>query len=343
METTGPSTPAPDIATRLLGNVETVVRGKTEEIRLVLTALVCGGHVLLEDVPGTAKTVLARAIAGSVDGAAFSRIQCTPDLQPTDVTGLSVFNQRDRDFEFRPGPVFANVLLVDEINRAMPKTQSALLEAMAEQQVTIDGVTRALPEPFLVLATENPIEQEGTFPLPEAQLDRFFLRTALGYPSEDDEVAIVEQQLRAHPLRHLRPVLTLDEVHALRVGVESVYIDPVIRRWVIQLVRATREADGVAIGASVRGSLSLERAARAWALLGGREYVTPVDVEDLFLAVVLHRIVFTPSFVASAREIGWAAAATRFREQCVEIAPRPGAELEPEDEPEDESALAVAQ
>ena len=330
---------APDIATRLLANVETVVRGKTEEIRLVLTALVCGGHVLLEDVPGTAKTVLARAIAGSVEGAAFSRIQCTPDLQPTDVTGLSVFNQRDRDFEFRPGPVFANVLLVDEINRAMPKTQSALLEAMAEQQVTIDGVTRALPEPFLVLATENPIEQEGTFPLPEAQLDRFFLRTALGYPSEDDEVAIVEQQLSVHPLRALRPVLTLEEVHALRSAVESVYIDPVIRRWVIQLVRATRAAEGVAIGASVRGSLALERATRAWALLSGRDYVTPVDVEELFLSVVMHRIVFTPSFVAAAREIGWEAAAGRFREGCLEIAPRPGAELEPEDEP----ALAAAQ
>jgi MoxR-like ATPase len=339
METHGPVSSAPDIATRLLSNVETVVRGKTEEIRLVLTALVCGGHVLLEDVPGTAKTVLARAIAGSVDGAAFSRIQCTPDLQPTDVTGLSIFNQRDRDFEFRPGPVFANVLLVDEINRAMPKTQSALLEAMAEQQVTIDGATRELPEPFLVLATENPIEQEGTFPLPEAQLDRFFLRTALGYPSEDDEVAIVEQQLSVHPLRGLRPVLTLAEVQALRTAVETVYIDPVIRRWVIQLVRATREADGVAIGASVRGSLALERAARAWALLGGRDYVTPVDVEELFLSVVMHRIVFTPSFVAAAREIGWAAAADRFREQCVEIAPRPGAELEPDDEP----ALAAAQ
>jgi MoxR-like ATPase len=339
METHEPASPAPDIASRLLSNVETVVRGKTEEIRLVLTALVCGGHVLLEDVPGTAKTVLARAIAGSVEGAVFSRIQCTPDLQPTDVTGLSVFNQRDRDFEFRPGPVFANVLLVDEINRAMPKTQSALLEAMAEQQVTIDGVTRALPEPFLVLATENPIEQEGTFPLPEAQLDRFFLRTALGYPSEDDEVAIVEQQLSVHPLRNLRPVLSLTEVHALRVAVEAVYIDPVIRRWVIQLVRATRAADGVAIGASVRGSLALERAARAWALLSGRDYVTPVDVEELFLSVVMHRIVFTPSFVAAAREIGWEAAADRFREQCMQIAPRPGAELEPEDE----AALAVAQ
>jgi MoxR-like ATPase len=339
-----PGAQAPEIAARLLGNIETVVRGKTEEIRLVLTALVCGGHVLLEDVPGTAKTVLARAIAGSVDGAAFSRIQCTPDLQPTDVTGLSVFNQRDRDFEFRPGPVFANVLLVDEINRAMPKTQSALLEAMAEQQVTIDGVTRELPEPFLVLATENPIEQEGTFPLPEAQLDRFFLRTALGYPSEDDEVAIVEQQLSVHPLRNLRPVLSLTEVHALRGAVETVYIDPVIRRWVIQLVRATREADGVAIGASVRGSLALERATRAWALLGGREYVTPVDVEELFLSVVMHRIVFTPSFVAAAREIGWQAAADRFRAQCMEIAPRPGAELEAEaDVGADASLAAVAQ
>jgi MoxR-like ATPase len=337
METDRPVSSAPEIATRLLSNVETVVRGKTEEIRLVLTALVCGGHVLLEDVPGTAKTVLARVQAASTRrGVLADPVHAR--FQPTDrVTGLSIFNQRDRDFEFRPGPVFANVLLVDEINRAMPKTQSALLEAMAEQQVTIDGVTRALPEPFLVLATENPIEQEGTFPLPEAQLDRFFLRTALGYPSEDDEVAIVEQQLSVHPLRALRPVLTLAEVQALRTAVETVYIDPVIRRWVIQLVRATREADGVAIGASVRGSLALERAARAWALLGGRDYVTPVDVEELFLSVVMHRIVLTPSFVAAAREIGGAALPTF--EQCVEIAPRPGAELEPDDEP----ALAAAQ
>jgi MoxR-like ATPase len=339
MEATGSTSTAPEIAQRLLANIETVVRGKTDEIKLVLAALVCGGHVLLEDVPGTAKTVLARAIAGSVEGAAFARIQCTPDLQPTDVTGLSVFNQRDRDFEFRPGPVFANVLLVDEINRAMPKTQSALLEAMAEQQVTIDGVTRALPEPFLVLATENPIEQEGTFPLPEAQLDRFFLRTALGYPSEDDEVTIVEQQLRVHPLKRLRSVLSLADVEALRRTVETVYIDPVLRRWVIQLVRATRQADGVAIGASVRGSLALERAARAWALLAGREYATPVDVEALLLSVVMHRVVFTPSFVAAAREIGWTAASDRFREQCLELAPRPGAELEAQ---VDSGTLAVA-
>jgi MoxR-like ATPase len=272
--------------------------------------------------------VLARAIAGSVQGTSFARIQCTPDLQPTDVTGLSVFNQRDRDFEFRPGPVFANVLLVDEINRAMPKTQSALLEAMAEGQVTIDGVTRTLPDPFLVLATENPIEQEGTFPLPEAQLDRFFLRTALGYPGEDDEIAVVEEQLRAHPLGSLGPVIGVAEVNELRTAVQDVYVDPALRRWAIRLVRATREAEGVAIGASVRGSLALERAARAWALLDGRDYVTPVDVERLFLPVLMHRIVFTPSFVASARELGWQAAADGFLAQCLELAPRPGADLQ---------------
>jgi MoxR-like ATPase len=194
--------------------------------------------------------------------------------------------------------------------------------------VTIDGVTRPLPDPFLVLATENPIEQEGTFPLPEAQLDRFFLRTALGYPDEDHEVQIVEQQLREHPLRRLRPALALEQVRILRDAVHDVYIDPLVRRWVIRLMRATRTANGVAIGASVRGSLALERAARAWALLNGREFVTPVDVDDLFLPVVMHRIVFTPSFVAEAREIGWTAAATRFREQCLALAPRPGEELE---------------
>ena len=215
---------AAEIAARLIANIETVVHGKTDEVRLVLAALVCDGHVLLEDVPGTAKTVLARAIAGSVDGASFARIQCTPDLQPTDVTGLSVFNQRDRDFEFRPGPVFANVLLVDEINRAMPKTQSALLEAMAEYQATIDGVTRELPKPFLVLATENPIEQEGTFPLPEAQLDRFLLRTALGYPGEEEELRIVEEQVaRASAERAPARALARRGERAARGGARRVH------------------------------------------------------------------------------------------------------------------------
>src|SRR5437667_2864446 len=204
------------LADRFLDNIETVVHGKREEIKLVVSALICGGHVLFEDVPGTAKTVLARAIAQSIDGATPSRVQCTPDLQPTDVTGLSVFDQKERDFEFRAGPIFANVVLVDEINRAMPKTQSALLEAMAEQQVTVDGETRRLGDPFLVLATQNPIEYEGTFPLPEAQLDRFLLKTELGYPALEDEVRIVDEQLGGHPLGRLRPVLDLEDVAVLR-------------------------------------------------------------------------------------------------------------------------------
>ena len=209
------------IAERLLDNLETVVYGKREEIKLVLTALLCGGHVLLEDVPGTAKTVLARSIARSIDGTAASRIQCTPDLQPTDVTGLSIYDQKSRDFEFRPGPIFANVVLVDEINRAMPKTQSSLLEAMAEGQVTIDGTTYPLPEPFLLMATENPIEYEGTFPLPEAQLDRFFLRAALGYPGAEDELRILKDQRDSHPLARLEPVVSIDDVRAAQGGGEE--------------------------------------------------------------------------------------------------------------------------
>jgi MoxR-like ATPase len=316
------------LATRLLDNVETVVHGKREEVKLVLATLIAGGHVLLEDVPGTAKTVLARAIAGSVEGSTTARIQCTPDLQPTDVTGLSVFDQKEREFEFRPGPIFANVVLVDEINRAMPKTQSALLEAMAEQQVTADGTTRPLPDPFLLLATENPIEQEGTFPLPEAQLDRFFLKTALGYPGEDDEVLILEEQVLHHPLTRLAPVLSLAETDELRDAAGRVYIDPVLRRWIVKLVRATRTLDGVEVGASVRGSLALERVARGWALLEGRRYVTPSDIEHLFLSVVSHRIVFSPSFVAESREVGWTAAMESLRERCLEQAPRPGDDLD---------------
>jgi MoxR-like ATPase len=314
---------AVSVADRLLANVETVVHGKREEIRLVLAALACGGHVLFEDVPGTAKTVLARAIAGSVEGAVASRIQCTPDLQPTDATGLSVYNQKTRDFEFRPGPIFANVVLVDEINRAMPKTQSALLEAMAERQVTVDGVTRLLPEPFLLIATENPIEHEGTFPLPEAQLDRFFLKTSLGYPGFGDELRIIDDQRDGHPLGRLEPVVTVDEIRALQDAVRDLYVDPLIESWVVELVRATRGLPGVAIGSSVRGSLALERAVRAWALLDGRDYVTPTDVERLFLPVLGHRLVLTPSALAEARRVGWEASFAALEGTCLEAAPPP--------------------
>src|SRR6266516_4326260 len=233
-----------------------------EELKIVLAAVVCQGHVLFEDVPGTGKTVLARTIARCVEGAVFSRVQCTPDLQPSDVIGLAVYNQKTRDFEFRRGPLFANVVLVDEINRAMPKTQSALLEAMAERQITVDGTTHVLPKPFLIIATANPIEQQGTFPLPEAQLDRFFLRTSLGYPSVDDEVLVLEDQLHAHPLARLEPVISLDDLRVLEQAVESVYVRHILKRWIVELVRATRTLDLVDLGASVRASLALERAAR---------------------------------------------------------------------------------
>jgi MoxR-like ATPase len=317
------------ISDRLVDNIETVVYGKRDEIKLVLTALACDGHVLLEDVPGTAKTMLARAIAGSIEGAIPQRIQCTPDLQPTDVTGLSVFDQRTRGFEFRPGPIFANVVLVDEINRATPKTQSALLEAMAERQVTVDGVTRELPYPFLLLATENPIEYEGTFPLPEAQLDRFFLRTALGYPGVEDELRILTEQRYAHPLDALEAVVGLEEVQELRAAAQHVYVDDALHRWVVELVRATREQESVVIGSSVRGSLALERAARAWALLDARSYVIPEDIERLFAPVLVHRVVFTPGFVARARATGWAEAIEEFRSSCLELAPQPGSEEDP--------------
>ena len=310
-------------AERLLGNLEQVVIGKHEQIALVLSALISGGHVLLEDVPGTAKTILARAIASSVGGATFSRIQCTPDLQPTDVTGLSIFNQKTREFEFRAGPVFANVVLVDEVNRAMPRTQSALLEAMGERTVTVDGVTRPLPTPFLVIATENPIDLEGTFPLPEAQLDRFVLRTAPGYPTEGEEVSIVAAQRHGHPLDELEPALGADELRALQAAVEDVYVDELMLQWIVQLVRATREAEGVAIGASVRGSLMLERTARAWALVHGRDHVVPEDVEWLFLPVLGHRLVLTSAYLAERRTLGRAQLLEQIRQRAFELAPPP--------------------
>jgi MoxR-like ATPase len=310
------------VAQRLTANAESVVHGKREQVRLVLAAIIAGGHVLFEDVPGTAKTILARALAGSVEGATFSRIQCTPDLQPTDVTGLSIFDARTREFEFRPGPVFANVVLVDEINRALPKTQSALLEAMAEAQVTVEGVTRAEPRPFVVIATQNPIEQEGTFPLPEAQLDRFALRTALGYPSEEEELNIVVEQRAGQPLERLEPVATIDELLSVQSAIEHIYLDPLILQWLVGLVRATRDLEIVAVGASVRASLSLERLTRAWALVHGRTYVQPDDVEQLFAPVVGHRLAFDPFALADAGS-SFESLFAQVWEACLERAPRP--------------------
>jgi MoxR-like ATPase len=314
---------AMDRASRLAANVEQVIHGKSQEIRLVLAALISGGHVLLEDLPGTAKTVLARSLAVSITGASFSRIQCTPDLQPTDVTGLSIFDQRTREFEFRPGPVFAHVLLVDEINRAMPKTQSALLEAMAEKQVTVEGVTHRLDEPFLVLATQNPIEQEGTFPLPEAQLDRFAIKTTLGYPPVEAEVQIVEEQRHVHPLESLSEVVSTDELLEIRTAAERVYIDRLVLRWLVELVRATRELEEVSVGASVRASLALERVARAWALVQGRSYVDTADVEDLFLPVIAHRLVFEPFALAVEGLSTDRSLLERVKTECLRIAPVP--------------------
>jgi MoxR-like ATPase len=316
---------AQDVADRIVANVERVVLGKTEQIRLVLAGLACRGHVLLEDVPGTAKTVLARALTQSIEGAVHARIQCTPDLQPTDVTGLSIYDQRTREFAFRPGPVFANVVLVDEINRAMPKTQSALLEAMAERQVTVDGETRTLPDPFLVIATENPLEYEGTFPLPEAQLDRFFLRTSLGYPGTTNEVQILRDQRRGHPLERLEPAVTLDDLHALQDAVADVYMDELVELWIVRLVESTRTLEEVAVGASVRGTIALAHTARAWALLHRREYVVPADVEQLFLPVLGHRLLVEPSVLAESDELEPGDLLDSIRDRCFALAPPPDA------------------
>ena len=312
---------ATEVADRLRANVERVVVGKTETVRLILAAFAARGHVLLEDVPGTAKTVLARSLAASIEGAVAGRIQCTPDLQPTDITGLSVWDPEHRRFEFRPGPVFANVLLVDEVNRALPKAQSALLEAMAEGQVTADGVTRPLPAPFFLIATENSIEQQGTFPLPEAQLDRFFLRTSLGYPTLEEEVRILDDQLHGHPLARLEPVVTRQEVETLFAAVEDVYVDPLLKRWIVELVRATRDLDLVEVGASVRGSLALERGVRALALLHGRQFGTPEDVEAIFLPVIAHRLVVAGDVLLE--DVPEAEVQRRIWEQCLARAPRP--------------------
>lgn len=283
------------VAERILQNVETVIIGKRAEVDLALIALLCQGHALIEDVPGVGKTMLAKALSRSV-GCSFKRIQFTPDLLPSDVTGVSIYNQKTGDFEFRPGPVMAQVVLADEINRATPKTQSALLECMEERQTTVDGHTYPMPRPFIVLATQNPIEYEGTFPLPEAQLDRFLLRIRLGYPKPDDELAILDRQRLGHPIDELGQVISVEELlEAQQVIRQDVRVDVLIRQYIIALVTATRRHPEIYLGASPRGSLGLFRTAQARAALEGRDYVLPDDVKALAEPVLGHRLIVQPS------------------------------------------------
>jgi len=306
------------IAERVIANVEKVIIGKEREVRLALIALLCQGHVLIEDVPGVGKTVLARSIAVSA-GCNFRRIQFTPDLLPSDVTGVSIYNQKAADFEFRPGPIIAQVVLADEINRATPKTQSSLLEAMEERQVTVDGVTHKMPAPFIVLATQNPIEYEGTFPLPEAQLDRFLLRIHLGYPSMTDEVLIMEAQQRQHPIDALGRVTGPDEIMSMQRAVKDIYVDPLIKQYIVSIVDATRKHASVYLGASPRGSLALYRTCQARSLLDGRDFVVPDDVKELAYATLGHRIIVSPS--ARVKNM----TAKEVVGQALEMIPVPGA------------------
>ncbi len=279
---------------KVAANVERVIIGKRQEVRLTLVALLCRGPLLIEDVPGTGKTMLAKAVARSL-GCSFRRIQFTPDLLPSDVTGLSIFNRKTQQFEFRPGPIMSQVVLADEINRATPKTQSSLLECMEEHQATIDGTTYPMPEPFLVMATQNPIEYEGTFALPEAQLDRFMMRIRLGYPSSSDEQTILDQQKITHPLEDLGQVLTVDELLNLQRAVREIYVDPAVADYIVRLVNATRTHPDVYLGASPRGSLALYKTGQALAALAGREYVIPDDVKALAEACLAHRLIIKTS------------------------------------------------
>lgn len=288
------------VAERLIENVSRVIIGKRDEIRLAVIGLLCQGHVLLEDVPGVGKTVLAKALARSL-GCSFSRIQFTPDMLPSDVTGVSVFNQQTRDFEFRAGPIFAQVVLADEINRATPKTQAALLEAMEERQVTVDGITYQLEPPFMVLATQNPIEYEGTFPLPEAQLDRFLLRLRLGYPTPQEEMAMLDAQQLRHPLSTIGQVVSVDELVNVQKLVRNVAVSEDVKRYIVEIVTATRHHPDIYLGASPRGALALYRTAQARAAINGRDHVIPDDVKKLAEATLAHRIIVSP--MARLREV----------------------------------------
>ena len=282
------------VADRLLANVEKVIVGKTSEVQLTLVGLLCQGHLLIEDVPGVGKTMLAKALARSI-GTTFNRIQFTPDMLPSDVTGVSIFNQQTRQFEFRPGPIVAQIVLADEINRATPKTQAALLEAMEEKQTTVDGVTHQLPRPFMVLATQNPIEYEGTFPLPEAQLDRFLLRLSLGYPSTASEIDVLDRQQFAHPIDKLEQVISVEELLEAQAAVRQIHADPSIKAYLVEIVTQTRKHPDVYLGASPRGSLALFRSAQARAALHGRDYLIPDDIKALADAALAHRVIVGPA------------------------------------------------
>ncbi len=285
--------PLTDLAQSLIANIETVIVGKRTQIEYLLVALLCRGHVLIQDVPGTGKTMLARAAAASL-GLGFKRLQCTPDLLPNDITGVSIYNQRSTEFEFRPGPVFVNVLLADEINRATPRAQAALLEAMQEHQVTVDGVTHTLPVPFIVLATQNPVEFEGTFPLPEAQLDRFLLRLSLGYLETSDETRMLRNLRHTHPIETLGAAVSGAELMTLADQVSDVNVDETLERYILAIVQATRAHPDVALGASPRGSLALYKTGQALAALRGRAFVLPDDVKELVPFALAHRLVIRP-------------------------------------------------
>jgi MoxR-like ATPase len=305
----------------IINNLEQVIVGKYQSVELVVIGLLCQGHVLIEDVPGVGKTMLARSLAKSLD-CTFNRIQFTPDMLPSDVTGVSIFNQQQRDFEFRAGPIMGQIVLADEVNRATPKTQASLLEAMEERQVTVDGITHPLPKPFMVLATQNPIEYEGTFPLPEAQLDRFLLRVRLGYPTPSEEMRILNEQQLRHPIEALKPVVNVKELLDAIESIRQVYVAPTIQRYIIDLVGRTRQSSDVYLGASPRGSLGLFRAGQARAALQGRDHVLPDDIKALAVAVLGHRIIVSPA--ARLRELS----ADRIVQEIVYSAPVPGGDYQ---------------